>query len=151
MLIALGVILLGAAAFFVLPRVIDPAYPLDKTDHISSWEWQGAYQDQRANVEQTIRDMQNQIGENGQDTYDLYVGIASEYELLGDGKNSYRYLSKAIAKDKKRGIAYLNMGHLMAELGAFETARKAYTEAAKVEPDNPIYQSALQAFLAEHP
>jgi len=30
------------------------------------------------------------------------VGIASQYELLGDGKNAYEYLKRAIAKDPKK-------------------------------------------------
>lgn len=153
MIVALVVVLVGGAAFLLLPTLIGAGYPIAKADHISSWSWQGVYKDggtQEAGVKKEIT-LLKQNKEKALDTYDLYVGIASQYELLGDGKSSYRYLSKAIELDKKRGLAYMNLGHLMEELGAFATARNAYDAAVAAEPGNPLYETAREGFLTRNP
>lgn len=156
--LAVVMVLVGAAAFFALPLLIGSSkavgYPIDPADHISSWSWQGAYADGGAKEDETnkeIASLKGGIGDKGASAYDTYVGIASEYELLGDGKNAYRYLSKAIALKPSRGIAYLNMGHLMEELGALVTARGAYDQAVAAELDNELFRSARSNFLIQHP
>lgn len=145
------------AVLLALPFVIGGGkeYPIAPADHISSWSWQGAYADhdgKQKEVEAELARLKTMLGKGGSGSdYDIYVGFASEYELLGDGRNAYLYLSKAIAKDPSRGLAYLNMGHLMEELGALETARKAYDAAAAAEPGNRVYQSARSNFYLQHP
>ena len=158
-LAALIVVLVGCAGFLILPIVlgsgagIGSGYKVAEEDHISSWTWKGVYQDgaqKEADVRDEITKLKALLGKGGVGDYDIYVGIASEYELLGDGKSAYQYLSRAIEKDPKRGLAYMNMGHLMEVMGAFVTAHKAYDAAVAAEPNNPIYQTARQNFLIHH-
>lgn len=157
---ALVVVLVGGAIFLLLPILVGSGVPggtgyaLAKEDHISSWDWKGVYQDgadKQKSVTAEIGRLKDLISKGGISDYDLYVGLASQYELLGDGKSAYQYLSKAIALDKKRGLAYMNMGHLMEEMGAFATARVAYDAAVAAEPNNQVYASARQNFLVHHP
>lgn len=159
MRIALIVVLVGGALFLVLPLVvpggagIGNGYTISKSDHISSWSWHGAYADgaqKEADTKAEIGRLKGLIGKKTTPDYDLYVGIASEYELLGDGKSAYNYLSKAISVDPKRGIAYMNMGHLMDELGALTTAHAAFDAAVTAEPGSVVYQAARQDFLIHH-
>ena len=150
---ALAVIVVGGVLFIALPLIAPAhAYPLAPGDSIVSWNWKGAYQDGGADEQKTQAEIQRLSGQlgNGKD-YELYVGIASEYELLGEGHRVYEYLSRAIAKDGKRGLAYMNMGHLMEILGAFRTARNAFDAAIAAEPGNPLYVSARTDFVARHP
>lgn len=159
MRIALVIVLVCGALFLILPLVVGPGagfgkgYPIEKSDHISTWTWKGVYKDgaqKEADVEAEIDRIKGLLGKKEVSDYDLYVGIASQYELIGEGKLAYTYLSKAIEMDPKRGLAYMNMGHLMEEMGAYATAHTAYDAAVAAEPTNPIYQSALQDFLIHH-
>ncbi len=149
-------VLLGLAAFLTLPLIFGSGggYPLAAGDRIAAWQWQGPYRDGGAKEKQVTTDiagMKQSLGKEGTSDYDAYVGLAAEYELLGDGKNAYQYLSKAIALEPAHGLAYLNMGHLMEELGALHTAHTAYDQAVAAEPTNPLYQSSRSDFLLKHP
>ena len=156
MLVALVIVLVGGALFLLLPLVLGSGgtpFPISPQDHISSWSWKGVYADGGDKQDQTkmqIQQLKNSFGKGQSDDYDLDVGIASEYELLGDGQNSYTYLSRAINLNTKRGLAYMNMGHLMEELGAFTTAHTAYDDAVAAEPTNPIFSNARENFLIHH-
>lgn len=157
MIVALAVVLFGGAIFLILPFVVGSGtngYPIAKTDHISSWNWKGVYADgaeKQSSIEKQIRDLKSKVGTKGTSDYDTYVGISSSYELLGDGKNAYLYLNKAIAVNPKAGLAYMNMGHLMEGLGAFDTAHAAYDAAVQAEPNNPVFAASRQNFLVHHP
>jgi tetratricopeptide (TPR) repeat protein len=157
MTVALAVVLLGGALLLALPFLIGSGtkgYPIGTSDHISSWSWKGVYADgadKQASIEKQIKDLKAKVGTKDANEYDIYVGIASQYELLGDGKNAYAYLNKAIAKNPKAGLAYMNMGHLMEGLGAFATAHAAYDAAVAAEPNNLVFQAARQNFLVHHP
>jgi len=154
--VAIAIVLGGTALLLLLPIIIGgaaPSFPIASTDHISSWSWAGIYADGGDKQNQTkaeIERLKAMVGKPAASTYDLYVGIASDYELLGDGKSSYSYLNRAIAQDPKRALAYMNMGRLMEDLGAFATAHAAYDKAVALEPTNPLYQAALQNFLVHH-
>ncbi len=154
--LALAFVILVGAVFLVLPIVVGggaTGYPIEKTDHIATWSWKGVYLDgaqKQADVTKEISTLKGMLGKKGVSDYDIDVGIASQYELLGDGKSAYQYLSKAIALDPKRGLAYMNMGHLMEEMGAFTTAHKAYDAAVAAEPTNPIYKTSQENFLIHH-
>jgi tetratricopeptide (TPR) repeat protein len=160
MLIALIIVLVGGAIFLILPLIVGPGsgfggkgYVIEEADHISTWNWDGVYEDgaqKQADVEKEIDHLKGLLGKGSIADYDLYVGIASQYELIGDGKSAYNYLSRAISDEPKRGLAYMNMGHLMEEMGAFTTAHKAYDAAVAAEPNNPVYQTARQEFLIHH-
>ncbi|MEK7602604.1 MAG: hypothetical protein AAB472_03930 [Patescibacteria group bacterium] len=154
----LAFVLVGAAAFLLLPLIAGMptrgGYPVASSDHISSWSWQGMYahtSEKQREVTKELNTLKELLGKGGMDDYDLYVGIATEYELLGDGTHSYQYLSKAITDDPKRGLAYMNMGHLMETLGAFTTARTAYEAAVSAEPNNTVFKASRDAFLLNHP
>jgi tetratricopeptide (TPR) repeat protein len=153
--IALVAVLVGGAILLILPLVLGVSnYPLASGDHISSWSFEGAYADNGTNQARTIAEIKNlkaMLGKDKTKDYGLLVGIASQYELLGDGKTAYTYLSRAIAKDHTRGLAYMNMGQLMESLGALATARAAYDAALKAEPASGIYASARDGFYARHP
>lgn len=152
---AIVAIVLIGGALLALPFLLGPqGYPIQKSDRIASWSWRGAYADHgsaQQQAEAEIARLKGMLGASHADEYGLSIGIASEYELLGDGKGAYRYLSRAIAIDPKRGLAYMNMGHLMEELGAFATARGAYDAAVQAEPGNAIYAAARSDFYLTHP
>jgi tetratricopeptide (TPR) repeat protein len=154
-LAAVVIVLVGGAMFLILPLVVGTGvhgYTLSKADHISSWSWKGVYADGGTKQDTTTQQIASLKAELGKgNDYNVYVGIASQYELLGDGKNAYVYLSKAIVYDPKQGLAYMNMGHLMEELGAFNTAHMAYDAAVAAEPNNSLYEGARQNFLVHHP
>ncbi len=148
-------VLVGGAVLLILPLVLGiDNYPIANGDSISSWKWDGAYADRgtkQAQATQEIAHLKAMLGKDSKKDYSIIVGIASQYELLGDGRSAYHYLSKAIAKDRAQGLAYMNMGQLMEGLGAFRTARNAYDAALKAEPASGLYASARDSFYAHHP
>ena len=127
--------------------VVNPA------DRIVSWSFTGAYAGNteltaKANAE--IARFIGLLGTGEYTDYTLYVSIANEYDLLGDGANEFVYLKKALAIDStKTGLAWYNAGQLFTRLGAFATARTAFERAALVEPV-AHYKRALADFLAAH-
>ena len=157
-LVALVVLIGGGVLFLVLPLLVGSApagvgYSVSPNDHISTWQWHGAYLDgaqKQSDTKKEIAHLRGMLGKGSASDYELYIGIASQYELLGDGKSTYQYLSGAIAKEPKKGLAYMNMGHLMEELGAFTTAHRAYDEAVKLEPGNQAFMASQQNFLIHH-
>jgi tetratricopeptide (TPR) repeat protein len=153
--IAIGVVIFGGAAILLVPYVVAPhAYPLSPSDHVLMWTWPGPYHDggqKEASAHTEIERLSAQLGTKDASSYDIDVSIASEYELLGDGKNAYVYLSRAITLTPRRGLAYFNMGHLMETVGALHTAKSAYEAAAKAEADNTLYVNALKEFERQHP
>lgn len=154
--VALGVVIVGGVFFLGLLLVALTAqgpYPLAPSDTISSWTFAGAYQDGGKNevaVKSEIVRLKKLLGGDTQD-YEILVGIASQFVLIGDGKSAYLYLSKAIEENPNKGLAYFNLGHLMEQLGAIETARTAYTKAVQVEPENTVYRSYKAVFILAHP
>ena len=129
--IALGIVVLGGilsiGLIFLAMNAPEP-YPLAQSDTIASWSFKGALADRGANETATkseIVRLKQMLGK-GTNDYELLVGTASQFILLGDGKSAYRYLSKAIETDPEKGLAYFNMGHLMEQLGALATAKSAY-------------------------
>ena len=158
LLSAIVVVLVGSAFFLALPLVVGTpttlVFPISSSDHISSWNWTGVYKDgasKEAEVTNEIARLERMVGKERVPIYDLFLGIASQYQLLGDGARSYVYLTKAMVLDGKRGLAYLQMGQLMESLGAFATARTAYQKAVLLEPNNAIFVQAKSAFMTRHP
>jgi len=157
-LVALIILIGGGVLFLVLPLLVGSApggegYSVSANDHISTWQWYGVYLDsaqKESDTKKEIVRLRGLLGKGSASDYKLYIGIASQYELLGDGKSAYQYLSGAIAKEPKKGLAYMNMGHLMEELGAFTTAHQAYDEAVTLEPGNQAFTMAQQNFLIHH-
>lgn len=117
---------------------------------IQSWQWAGPYADGGALEKQAndeIKKLKRDLGKGTYPDYQLLVGIAGQYELLGDGTHAYEYLQKAIAEEPRKGLAYVNLGHLLDSLGAPQTAREAYDKAIALEPTIRAYADARTAFM----
>jgi len=141
-----AVALIAVAAWFLFPRhavtpqpdVSVPKLPsIAEGDNIASWNFEGAYADHPelvAKAEAEIRRLSDLIGEGTYPDVTLYVSIANQYELLGNGKQEYDYLGRAIMADPASGLPWHNLGVLMERLGALETARVAYERAVLLQP-----------------
>ncbi|PIW96247.1 hypothetical protein CO131_01360 [Candidatus Kaiserbacteria bacterium CG_4_9_14_3_um_filter_50_16] len=122
-------------------------------DSVASWNFIGAYAGNDAFVQKANSDIVRLTALLGTGTYTdytLYVSIANQYDLLGDGKNELAYLEKALAIDSTNtGLAWHNAGQLLARLGAYATARTAFERAVVAEPIGQ-YKLALADFLEAH-
>lgn len=118
-------------------RPVQTPFTLATGDSIASWDFAGAY---TGNPE-LVTKAQNEITRlSGLLTIAtstamiLNVGIANQYELLGNGARQYEYLGRAIQADATAGLPWHNLGVLMERLGALKTARTAYNEAVFLQP-----------------
>jgi len=122
-----------------------------KGDTIASWSFKGAYADRPELVtkaEAEIKRLHDFIGKGTYPDVSLYVGIANQYALLGDGKLEYEYLSQAImAGGAATGLPWHNLGVLMERLGALESARVAYETSTLIQPEFKFYHYAYFEFL----
>lgn len=122
-------------------------------DGIASWDFAGAYAGNPELIAKANAEIQRLNGLLGKGTYpdeSLFVAIANQYELLGDGKQQYEYLSRAIAigvGDAATGLPWHNLGVLMERLGALETARVDYREATLVQPQSKQWHFSYLEFL----
>lgn len=122
-------------------------------EKITSWDFQGVYTDNaelEERVQTEITRLKGLFGQEGYTDYELYVSIANQYELLGDGEKTYNYLRMALAVDAEHtGLAWHNMGKLLERFGLFESARIAFD--AMVEAQSAIqYQTVRLEFLKTH-
>lgn len=159
-LIAAAVLVLGivASLLWKQPSAYDekaPSYTIAMAagEEVASWNFKGAYTgnpELEAKAMADIERLKGLFGEEGRADYSLFVSIANQYDLLGDGKNELVYLEKALAIDPATtGLAWHNAGQLFARLGAYETARMAFEKAVAAQPITQ-YQRALVDFLSEH-
>ncbi len=129
------------------------SFPLDERDVVESWEFNGAYTGNEALEAKSkayILELEESIGKNEYPDYQVYIGIAGQYELLGDGRSMYDNLKKALAIDSQRtGLAWHNMGVLLARVGAKYTASTAYSRAVEAESGVMTYHTARLAFLVD--
>ena len=147
--------LMGGAWWF-LHGAANPL-PIAEGDTVASWDIQGIYKDggeleKKANDEIARQKSLlggDQSGKNDDPTdYILYVGIANQYMLLGDGKSAYEYLGRALQIDPtKTGLAWYDLGVLLEKVGAFNTARIAYARAVEAQPQVEQYHIARIQFL----
>ncbi len=126
--------------------------PLAKGDTVASWTFKGAYTDNQELIlkaEAEIRRLEDLVGKGTYPDTTLYVGIANNYELLGNGARQYDYLGRAIRADEEgtTGLPWHNLGVLLARLGALETARVAYEKATIVQPGLKQWWYAYLEFL----
>lgn len=128
-----------------------PVLPvIAKGDSIASWTFKGAYADNPDLILKAQVEIARLSGFLGGGTYpdvSLYIGIANQYELLGDGKQQYDYLSRAIKEGGITGLPWHNLGVLMERLGALETARVAYERSTLIQPAIKFYHYAYFEFL----
>ena len=152
--ITVGVVLVVAVAAVIgwkhYHTVPVPAFPINVADTISSWSFKGAYTGNDTLVAQANADithLKSLLGKGQYDDYDLYIGIGNDDNLLGDGKGAYDNYNQSIAIHPTKGLAYLNVGHLMDEMGAYHTAADAYAKAVAVEPGMLQYHIQRLDFL----
>lgn len=132
---------------------IQTTFTFDKRDTVASWNFAGAY---TGNPELVVK-AQNEIARLSRELTTatssamiLAVGIANQYELLGDGGNQYEYLKRAVLASPENGLPWHNMGVLMERLGALETARTAYGKAALLQAQLEVYHYARLQFLTTY-
>lgn len=148
-IVLLIVAALGAAGW-VSYRARVPAFPINAKDSIASWTFKGAYSGNDTLISQANADishLQGLLGKGQYDDYDLYIGIGNDKNLEGDGKAAYDNYNRSIAIHTTKGLAYANLGHLMDELGAYETAADAYAKAVAVEPGQIEYHIERLSYL----
>lgn len=124
--------------------------PLASTDKIVSWDFKGAYADNpelTAKAQNEIKRLSIILETATSSAMILSVGIANQYELLGDGKKQYEYLERAARTNPENGLPWHNLGVLMERLGAYETARIAYEKSTLVQPELKFYHYAYIEFL----
>ena len=135
------------------PSTPSPVFSLVSGEVIASWDFVGTYNDNgqleaRANAE--IARMKGLLNSGTYTNYELYVSIANQYELLGDGKQEFTYLNYALAIDStKTGLAWHNMGKLLERLGAYKSARVAYDRMVQAQSTSQYIRARLE-FLKAH-
>lgn len=144
----------GAVLYFMQERTY--TYPLSNGESVASWDYQGAYEG-NPELEQKTREeimrLEKLIGVEGDDFTDylVYVSLANQYNLLGDGAKEYANLNMALAIDSETtGLALYNMGVLLASLQAPQSARNAYAQAAQAQGQQIQYQSSYFEYLTEN-
>ena len=146
-LVLIIVIVIG---WYYFAKVRTQLVPVNPNDSIAAWSFKGIYTNNDALVSKANADiakLTGMLGKGEYSDYDLYVGLAQDYDLLGDGQSEYAYLQKAISSSIKNGIAWNNLGDLMTKLGAFSSARDAYAKAVASEPTVGMYQESQLRFL----
>ncbi len=123
-----------------------------KGDVVASWDFKGVYAEYPDLVAKAEAEITRLLGLLGKETYSdtsIYVGIANQYDLLGNGKQEYDYLGRAIKADADAtsGLPWHNLGVLMEKLGALGTARAAYEQSTLVQPKMKFYHYAYFEFL----
>lgn len=130
-----------------------PAFSLVPGDEPVSWYFVGTYSDGgefEARATSEIQRMKGMLNSGTFTNYELYVSIANQYELLGDGKQEYAYLNYALALDStKTGLAWHNMGKLLEKLGSYKSARVAYDRMIQAQPISQYIRARLE-FLQAH-
>lgn len=124
--------------------------PLAKGDSIALWDFKGAYTGNPelvAKAQTEIKRLSVLLTATTSSVMELSVSIANDYELLGQGREQYEYLGRAIRADRTIGLPWHNLGVLMERLGAFTTARTAYEKATLLQPQLSVYQYAYLEFL----
>ena len=148
-LVITGLIWKGREASAPQPFVLE----MVQDERVAAWNFKGAYTgnatlETRANAE--IMRLTRLLGSKQYPDYTLYVSIANQYSLLGDGAHELAYLQKALAiNSATTGLAWHNAGQLFARLGAYQTARMALEKAATAQPITQ-YQRAIVDFLLAH-
>lgn len=138
------------------PKTSSPAvspFSLVPGETIAVWDFAGTHNDDgqlEARVRAEIERTKDLLNSGTYTNYELYVSIANQYELLGDGKQEFTYLNYALAIDsEKTGLAWRNMGKLLERLGAYKSARIAYDRMVLAQPF-PEYELTRLEFLKTH-
>ncbi|MEK7134049.1 MAG: hypothetical protein AAB804_03180 [Patescibacteria group bacterium] len=151
--VAIIVLLLAGGAWWYTTQ--NALYPFELVggDTISSWDFKGAYTgntELEAKARANIERLNGMFGSEGNTDYIIYISIANEYSLLGDGAKEYEYLRRALAEDStETGLAWYDLAVLLTRLGAFESARVAHEHAIQAQPESQ-YVTAYLEFMTQH-
>lgn len=145
---------IAVLSWFLYQQSVQHPLPLVDGDIVISWNFDGAYLDGgilEAKAKEEIKRLKGLLNSDEFTDYEIYVSISNQYELLGDGKNAYNYLGKAIKEDisNNTGLAWHNAGVLLSRLGALDTARIAYEKATIFEQQVYQYHYAYLEFLIQ--
>ncbi len=138
-----------------MPQPAPSAYsfPIFPGETVVSWDFAGPYKDGgvlEAKARAVIEKSKGLIDSGTFTNYILYVSIANQYNLLGDGKQEFDYLNKALAIDSTiTGLAWHNMGKLLERLGAYKSARIAYDAMIQAQSTSQYILARLE-FLKAH-
>lgn len=127
-------------------------FPINAADAAISWTFKGPYAGNdmlTAQANADIAKLSSLFGNAKYTSYDLDNGIANDYGSLGDGKTAYQYYNRAIQVYPNQGLAYMNLGHLFGEMGAYQSAADAYAKAVAVEPSVLQFHIARLTFLTQ--
>jgi len=119
-------------------------------ESITEWDFKSAYTGNPelvAKAQSEIKRLSEQLATATSSAMILSVGIANQYELIGDGKKQYEYLERAIRTNPENGLPWHNLGVLIERLGAYKTARTAYEKSTFVQPEFKFYHYAYIEFL----
>lgn len=125
-------------------------FPINPADRLVSWSFKGPYSGNQTLTDQANADIAHLtglIGSGKYDDYDIYNGLANDYSELGDGRTAYQFYNRAIRIHPAKGLAYVNLAHLMDELHAYYTAADAYAKATAVEPGMLEYHIERLTYL----
>lgn len=130
-------------------------FSLVSGETIASWSFAGSYKDggtlEASRYAEIVR-LLKLLNTGTFTNYELYVSIANQYELLGDGGQEFIYLNKALAIDStKTGLAWHNMGKLLERLGAYKSARVAYDRMVEAQPIRQYLVVRLEFLKARMP
>ena len=132
---------------------IQTSFAVAEGDSIALWNFQGAYTDNpelMAKAQNEINRLSELLTIATSSAMILSIGIANQYELLGDGKKQYEYLGRAIQANPENGLPWHNLGVLMERLGAYKTARIAYEKSTLVQSGLKLHHYAYLEFLIAH-
>jgi tetratricopeptide (TPR) repeat protein len=153
--IIVALIIIGGGWYYTQ---LKPSFTLeiDPKDSITSWDFQGSHKDGgefEARVTAEMAKLQAALEDEAKEPtdYNIYVSMAGQYTLLGDGRNTLKYLEKALAIDSvNTGLAWHNVAVLMERLGALNTARTAYARAVEAQSQIDAYHVARFNFLIKY-
>jgi len=127
---------------------------LSERDSISQWTFQGPYNDSgflENQVKKQINDMEKQLAYADYKDQELLITISNKYSLLGDGKNSYRYLLEAVENGGAYdGLAWNNMANVLSKLNAKYSALIAHEKAVISDPKELTYHLSRIGFVTEY-
>lgn len=148
----LVIVIIVGGVWYYSAKINVPAFPINASDTIVSWNFKGAYTGNDTLIAQTNTDIstiKSLLGKGEYDDYDIYLGIGNDDNLLGDGAGAYQNYNHSIFIHPTKGLAYANLGHLMDELGAYYTAADAYAKAVAVESGMLQYHIERLTFLTQ--
>lgn len=157
MILIVGLIILVAVSgwWYMNRAPISYDFPLQSGDVVASWNFNGLYKGNAelvARAQHEIQRLRDLIGKEGDDfpDYELFVSIANQYHLMGEGEKEFTYLKYALALDSENtGLAWSNLGVLLEEVGAYRSARIAFEKSIAAQAI-PQYRQTYLEFLMKH-